>query len=240
MKKILKLLVLNIGIVICAVVTYSDGLLGLRPSDPSILKAGFSILIGIALAAGLVFGNLRLLREPKTVEREALETPAQIEALLKSFTQSAYIGDLARTAVDQLRRLETSTRRTTAAIRTKFQRGSVSEQHYQGVIDAAEATAIENFRNMALRMQMFDDAEYRRLKNYRDDTIPDEIQREQLALYDKNMQFIRSSIAVNENLILKKDTLTLEISDSSARNENDADELLAEIGRLTTELKYYK
>ena len=47
MNKFIKIAVLNIAIVIAAVVGYSPGLLGLSPSDPSILKAGISIILGI-------------------------------------------------------------------------------------------------------------------------------------------------------------------------------------------------
>ncbi len=240
MKKYLKLILLNLAIVVGAVVAYSDGLLGLRPGDPSILKAGLSILIGIALAAGLIYGNYRLLREPKKVEKDELTNPAQVEALLRGFTGSSYFGNYARTSIDQLRRLAASAKRTAGAVNEKFQKGSISAERYQSVIEAAGATAIENIRNIAMRLQMFDDAEYRRLKNFRNDSIPDEIQQKQLELYDRNTEFIKNSIAVNENLILTMDTLTLEISDSSARNENDADELLGEITQLTKELKYYK
>lgn len=240
MKKIIKLILLNLSIAVVAVIAYSDGLLGLRPSDPSILRAGFSIITGIGLLAALIFGNFALLRDKKPVEREELTDPEQVEAFLKDYTGSSYFGSYARTAIDQLRRLAASSRRTVAVIRQKFQEGSVSYSKYASIIEAAGATAIENIRNIALRFQMFDDAEYRRLKNFRSDTIPDEIQQKQLELYDRSTQFIKSSIAVNEELILKMDTLALEISDSSARNENDADELLEEITRLTGELKYYK
>ncbi|MBQ6019431.1 MAG: hypothetical protein IJL26_04545 [Clostridia bacterium] len=240
MKKIIKLILLNLSIAVGAVIAYSDGLLGLRPSDASILRAGFSIIIGLALAFALIYGNYKLLQEPKLIQRDALTNPEQVESLLKEFTNSSYFGNYARTAVDQLRRLAASTRRTVSVIREKFQSGTMSFDKYMSIIEAAGATAIDNIRNIALRMQMFDDAEYRRLKNYRSDAIPDEIQQKQIELYDRNTQFIKNSIAVNEELILKMDTLALEVSDSSARNENDADELLDEITRLTSELKYYK
>ncbi|MBQ6164706.1 MAG: hypothetical protein IJK23_09545 [Clostridia bacterium] len=240
MKRIIKLILLNLSIAAGAVIAYSDGLLGLRPSDPSILRAGFSIIIGLALTFALVYGNFKLLREPKMLEKEELTNPDQVEALLKEFTSSSYFGTYARTSIDQLRRLAASARRTAAVIKVKFQTGSMSFERYMSIIESAGATAIDNIRNVAMRMQMFDDAEYRRLKNYKSDTIPDEIQQKQLELYDRNTQFIKNSIAVNEELILKMDTLALEISDSSSRNENDADELLEEITKLTSELKYYK
>ena len=64
MKNFLKILLLNIGIIIAAILTYSNGFLGLRPTDDSILRAGFSILIGLGLA-GFVGRKYALLKEPK-------------------------------------------------------------------------------------------------------------------------------------------------------------------------------
>ena len=67
MKNFWKLLILNISLVVIAVLTYSGGFLALRPTDPSLLRAGLSILIGLGLVAGLTVGNYRLLRDPDRV-----------------------------------------------------------------------------------------------------------------------------------------------------------------------------
>ena len=45
---------------------------------------------------------------------------------------------------------------------------------------------------------------------------------------------------MNENLILKLDTLAFEISDAAAQEDTGTDTLLEEISALTNELKYYK
>ncbi len=240
MSQKIKILLLNLGIVVTAVVTYSEGLLGLRPTDPSLLKAGLSILIGLGLGAGLVGGNYKLLRGPRPVKNVQLESASQIESTLKSFTGSRYFGELARTGLDQYQRLRLSSSRAETAIHLKFQKGSMTASRYLGAVAAAENAMLDNMKTMALRLSVFSDDEYERLLNYRYDDIPDDIQEQQLALYDKSLSFIRGSVAVNENLILKLDTLAFDMSDAAAKDTGETDALLEEITALTNELKYYR
>ncbi|MBQ7637828.1 MAG: hypothetical protein IJS90_02890 [Clostridia bacterium] len=239
MKRKLKLVLLNAFIIVAAVVGYSGSLLGLRPWDPSILKAGFSILLGLGLASGLVFGNYKLLQDPSPIKPAKLESASQIESTLKSFTESKYFGDLAKTGVEQYSRLRQSAERARQAVEMKFQKGSMSAFRYTGAVNAAENAAVENMKTMALRMSVFSDAEYARLLNYKNDDIPDDIQEQQLALYDKSLSFIRRSIAVSETLILKLDTLAFEMSDAAAQSDEETGALLDEITALTNELKFY-
>ena len=115
----------------------------------------------------------------------------------------------------------------------------MSAFRYTGAVNAAENAAVENMKTMALRMSVFSDAEYARLLNYKNDDIPDDIQEQQLALYDKSLSFIRRSIAVSETLILKLDTLAFEMSDAAAQSDEETGALLDEITALTNELKFY-
>ena len=240
MRKTLKMILLNLGIVVTAVVCYADGLLGLRPTDPSLLKAGLSILAGLGLGAALIGGNYKLLQGRKPLKTTQLESASQIESTLRSFTDSRYFGDLAKTGVDQYARLRQSAARANQAVHMKFQKGSLSATRYGGAVAAAENAAVENMKTIALRMSVFSDAEYARLLNYKNDDIPDDIQEKQLGLYNKSLEFIRHSVSVNENLILKLDTLAFEMSDAAAKEDNGTDMLLDEIANLTEELKYYK
>ena len=116
----------------------------------------------------------------------------------------------------------------------------MTESRYAAAIEAAGQTALENMKNIAMRMSMFNDDEYRRLQSYRRDNIPDDIQTQQLALYGQNLDYIKQSVAANEALILKLDTLALEISNAAGDGAAASDALLAEITQLTNELKYYQ
>ena len=240
-KRNLKLVLLNLGIVVTAVVSYSEGLLGLRPTDPSILKAGLSILIGLLLGFGLIVGNFLLLKDPKpTAKPLELRSAKQIEEALSRFTGSHYFGDLANTGLTQYRRLSDCAARATAAVHLKFQKGTLSADRYVGAISAAENAAMDNIRTMAMRLSVLSDEEYMRLLDRKNDDIPDDIQEQQLALYHKNLAFIRHGVAVNESLILKLETLAFEFSDAAAEEAGKADKTIEEIAALTEELKFYR
>ena len=92
---------------------------------------------------------------------------------------------------------------------------------------------------MTNRMKFFDEEEYARLENYRNDNIPDDIQEKQIALYKENQAKIEGAIAVKENLILKMDTLSMELAKISNSSDSDMEVMLGEIEELTKEVKYY-
>ena len=94
---------------------------------------------------------------------------------------------------------------------------------------------------MANRMRLFDEKEYARLQHYREDDIPDDIQEEQLKLYQKNSDNVRSTISLNEKILLKLDALAMEVSSSASGEDADLNnDLLNEIGKLIDETKYYQ
>ena len=94
---------------------------------------------------------------------------------------------------------------------------------------------------MANRMRLFDEKEYARLQHYREDDIPDDIQEEQLRLYQKNFDNVRSTISLNEKILLKLDALSMEISSlNSGDDKNLNHELIHEIEKLIDETRYYQ
>ena len=83
---------------------------------------------------------------------------------------------MSKTTCDQIGRIEKSTDRALLADNTKFSQGSMSNKRNQEILNAASQTAFENMKNIASRIQMFDDDEYSRLSNCKNDNIPDDIQ----------------------------------------------------------------
>lgn len=50
---------------------------------------------------------------------------------------------------------------------------------------------------------------------YKEDDIPDDIQEEQLKLYQDNFEAVKSAVALNEKLLLKLDALAIELSSAT-------------------------
>ena len=92
MKKILKLIAINLCIVITAIVLYSPGLVCLRISDYSIFRAGMSVIAALALTAIFFFFNLKLLKEPdrKPILPQDVPNLEKAKEILKSHINGRY------------------------------------------------------------------------------------------------------------------------------------------------------
>ena len=236
LNKLVKIAGLNLIIIVAAVVTYSPGLLALYPNDPSIFKAGMSILIGIFLAVVFLYGNSRLLSDPKMPTNVDVNDFSQATKILDMYKNGSYFGKTAQTVLDQIERLGRSMSRLQSEIDRKFDKNSMSNDKYSAIVNEANLCLTDNLISAAQRMQFFDEGEYKRLLNCEKDSIPDDIQLQQLNLYKTNEDIIKNVVTENEKLILQLDTLAVELSS----REDDNDELLDEIKKLTQEVKYYK
>ncbi len=242
MKRYLKLAAADLCIAASAVVLYSPGLVNLRLSDYSIFRAGMSIIAAVILITLFFVINIRLLKEPeqKPIMLEDVPDLERAKDILQDYCKGRYFGSLAKTASEQLDRILKCRQRLSVILEQKFTRGTMSWDKFNSTVSAAESSAIKNVVAMANRMCVFDEKEYARLQNYREDDIPDDIQEEQLRLYQKNLEAIRWTIALNEKILLKLDALAMEISSSASRNDTDWNhELVSEIERLIEETRYY-
>lgn len=235
MKKI-KITILNLSIIIIAIICYSPGLLALRPTD-SFFRAGLSILIGIFLISIFIIGNRHLIEGP---EHEWIPTGTEIntdqaEMILKGYYGGSF-GNLAKTAAGQIERLKKISNRAEKIIGEKFNQGSISWQRYISVVKSAEDVLTKNIVRMANRMQMFDEEEYKNLQHYKEDDIPDDIQEEQISIYNRNIGLIKDIISANEKILVKMDVLAMELAEGNTEDEQD---ILDTIKRLAEEAKYY-
>lgn len=202
-----------------------------------------SVIGALALIAFFFFVNLRLLKEPenKPVFLEDVPNIEKARNILKSYQSGRYFGSTARTAIGQLDRICKCRQRLSGILERRFEKGTMSWDKFDSVAAMAESSAIQNVVAMANRMQLFDEKEYARLQHYREDDIPDDIQEEQLKLYRKNFDDVRSTITLNEKLLLKLDALAMELSSSdSGENAELNSDLVNEIEKLIDETKYYQ
>lgn len=243
MKKYIKLITANLCIAAAAVILYSPGLLCLRITDASIFRAGMSVIGLLGLISLFFLINVRLLRKPQQqpVLAEDILDLEQTKDILKKYGESRYLKNIAATACEQVDRIIRSRERLSGILEQKFVKGTMSWDKFNSVALAAEASAMKNIVAMANRMQLFDEKEYTRLLHYREDNIPDDIQEEQRQLYQKNFENMNALIGLNEKILLKLNSLTMEVS--AASNEEEAgrnENLLKEIEKLIEETKYYQ
>lgn len=241
-KKLIKYIASTLGIAATAVVAYSPGLLALRLTDLSIIRATMSIMTGVLLTGGFGYSTYRFML-PDKKQIKTLTAKIDITALaekLRSHVDDEYMGKLSAQALAQIDRLNKSIERAEFEIARKFESSSMTYKQFYSSVSGAGSCAFENLNSFANRLHLYNDEEYENLQHYQEDDIPDDIQEQQIALMNKNYDLGRDALAANEKLILGLDSLAMELANSNfkADTENNSG-LLDEINELTDKIKYY-
>lgn len=240
-KKIIKLLVGNIGFLIAFIFIFSPGFLGLRPTDASIIRAALSITLGIMMPAGMVVYNYRTISKKEEhlfigTNQYSIES---IRTEMQRYLESRIFGKIARASLEQLDKCEEMQTGVREVLNRKFDRGSLTYQKFDAIAKTACSTVLANMANMLNRMRVIDDGEYARLQNYQNDDIPDDIQIQRLELYNKNIEAVKEQRNRNEGLVYKLDELRLELAASEVV-DTESVKAYSEIDTLIRQIGYYQ
>ena len=242
MRKYARLLGSYAAIAITAMVLYTPWLVGLTPSDPSILRAGLSVICGILLAGGFGASTYAYLHEP---EYRLLETGHVTEAedvlpSLRAFSELPVVGSYAEEASAQIETMERRHGRLYRVIDSTFGESSLSAGKFCAVADAARSTLLRNCALLSNRIQSFDVDTYRKSKR-RLPGSSDSLASEQLAVYEDALSDMREVLEANERLLLEMGKLEMELSDLEGDdNREDNTRMLDEVKDLLEQTKYYR
>lgn len=246
-KRYVRLFALYVIIAVALVLLYAPWALALRPSDPSILKAGFSIIGGIALAGVFVTGTYVGLKDPDQMllEASSVTTAEEVLPVLREYVETPYVGGIASDAIDQVQSAERKRRRLRKAIGTQFSEGSMTWDHFAGIVDEATQTVVRNTALLANGVQGFDRVEYakdladvRRLGKA--DSEEARIQREQVAVHEQALERMHEILAANERMLLELGKLELELGKLEAGDTlQDNSGTIQEISELIQQTQYY-
>lgn len=249
MNKYIKLIAFDVIMAVIIVVLYSPGLLNLRPTDPSILRAGLSIIFAVVIVVAIVWYNYDMLRGPKY---EHLDTSGELDSGELSYVLGRYksdpvVGSYASSALDELEQAARKKKSLYDIVSSKFEKHSLTWDKFVAVIDSAVQTVNKNTALLANRVQAFDVEDYTHMKrlmtsgDYVNDSIPDELQVEKWNLMQTNLGDMRNIVAANENLLLELDKFAVEISQlESSANSEENNRMIEEVRTLVEETKYYR
>ena len=181
MNKNLKIILKDCLYGLLILLIYSPGLLGLYPNDPSIIKAGISIIAGVLIFAGIIKTNILDQRPQKLISTKQNINTAECRSMFRLLSSRLFKGQILD-VTDQLDRADKFLRSFDDILTVKFTKGSMSYDKYAGVVDAAIQAIIRNSTILASRIQMFDEEGYYKIRNliesgeYRKDDIDDTIQ----------------------------------------------------------------
>ena len=246
MKRYAKLLATYILIALAVVIIYAPWGLALRPWDYSILRAGMSIIAGIALAGTFGASTYLLLKDPdvKLLEPERVMTAAEVIPVLEEYEDTPYVGGIASDALEQVHSAGRKRKRLQKIIGMQFSEGSISWDRYISLVDGAERTIVRNASLVANGVQSFDREGFGRAKaseRRANELSSHEMKQQGLALYDEQLAHMREIITANERVLLELGKLELELSKLEADDvTEESGQTIEELQTLIDETRYYR
>ena len=246
MRKYARLLASYGAIATAAMVLYAPWLVGLTPADPSILRAGLSVICGIVLAGAFGASTYSYLHEPeyRLLESGEVNEPEDVLPQLRGLAELPVVGGYAQEAASQVESMDHRRNRLYRVIEATFGTESLSHDKFVSVVDLAFRTLLRNCALLANRVQSFDVEGYRKLRRQLPVGVSpsqDSLAREQLDVYEGAMNDMQEVIDANERLLLEMGKLEMEISDlESDDNREDNTRMLDEARDLLEQMKYYR
>lgn len=244
MRKYARLLTSYALIATAAMVLYAPWLVGLTPSDPSILRAGLSVICGIVLSGAFGASTYAYLHEPEYRLLEASEVLEADDVIwrLRDLSDLPLVGRFAQESIVQVESMNRRCERIELLVSSKFGPDSFTYEKFMAVVQASHLTLLRNCALLANRVQAFDVDGYkktgRRLSAANDQ---DTLGAAQLSVYEDALSDMRAVGEANERLLLEMGKLEMEIADLDADDtREDNTRILDEVQELLEQTKYYR
>ncbi len=253
-KQLIKLLCLNLGLALVNIILFSRGFVGLTFGDDALLTA-LAVTVIVMSVIFFGYGNYKLLFSEPEVKLlkggELTETKDYIQALDERHGKKVF-DPMIDTAIDQVYRLLDKDKALDSILLQYFTPQEMTYIRFQGVIDSVQSLFYSNIKKMINRIIIFDNKDYvrtvekmsklRNLPTLNDPYSPSSQAGKQLQIYDEHIKYVRNLVNDNESILVKMDSLLLEISkldDMSSQGLDNMD-AIREINELIEQTKFYK
>lgn len=246
-KQIIKLICLNLGIVLLNIILFSAGFVGLNLNGAAVTTAlGVTVIVMSLLA--FFYGNYTILFKQPSIQlfksTELVESKDYIGALEERREKRVFDSEIAN-AIDQVYRLQDKDKALDSILSQYFSPQEMTYTKFQSVIDSVQALFYNNLKKMINRMIIFDYKDYTKLMNKLGNASVAGTSKSastQLKIYNEHIDYVKGLVEMNESILVKLDSLLLEISKLDDIDEAGLEELAAiqEINDLISQTKYYK
>lgn len=223
MKKVIQLILLNGGIALANILTFSEAVFDVSLAYGTIFQRAVGITLIIMSALIFAWGNYKILshedesikelREAKNAYGyvlEEIDTPEECLEALSCYQQSAFVRDV-DTAKDQVNRL---VRKMASLKEILFQKCQAQQGEllgFQKVIEDCEMMTYENVKRMLSRMAIFDQREYEILQQGRLHVSINALEAKR-QIFAEHFAYIKQQLEKNEAILLEFDRLLMEVS----------------------------
>ncbi|MBQ8134500.1 MAG: hypothetical protein IJ192_08860 [Clostridia bacterium] len=249
-KQIIKMICLNLAIVALNVILFSQGLIGLTLGEDALLTAiGVTVIVMSVIAFG--YGNYTLLfSEPDHTHKSAEQNESQnyIRALEEKRDKVVFEPEIL-SATDQISRLENKKKTLDNILSQYFSPQEVAYTQFQDTVGALKELFYYNIKKILNRITIFDYKDYLKVDDELKNapvvdgiTVFSSSADAQITIYNEHIDYVRELVEENEKILLKLDSLLLEISRSDDINESDFEQMPAmqEINELISQTNFYQ
>ena len=249
MKKSMKFLFLNVGIIVLNIVAF--GVLRI-----SIGANVFSTVIGTLVVLVSVFafigGNISILlhKDKVNIQKSYKNNDIGIEkdelsAIEEANRKTRVFRKEINKTTQQLERLNSRNNALNAILLQHFKPSEMTYLKFRSVIDSVNGVFRGNVQKIIERVNMFDENDYISLL-YKMKKNPNEAKAQnnvdKMKIYLEHMNYVKTLVEDDEVIIMKMDKLMLELSKLSELNADDIENVSAiqDINELIGQTKYYK
>jgi hypothetical protein len=242
-KKI-KLLGLNLGVAAANIIVFSSA--GLIPDifGAGALMRAFGVTSIFLSGAGLIYGNYKLLAEPKiSTPKNKITTAEDYVEKINAHRQLKTFEKNVELMLDQIDRLQNKNKIIRDILLQIFSASEMSYKKFDAVIAEVERIFFMNLRSILNKMDAFDEEDYNFIRTRRESgDFSEEFMEEKVKVYNQYITFVKSATEDNEQILLKLDKLLLEISGLNSVESGQLEEMagMREIDDLIKQAKNYK
>ena len=147
-NRYVRMLGAYVGIGVAAVIAYSPGLMALSPMDPSILRAGASLIAGVLMCAGLGVSTHLAMRDerryvPLGSGAQSVD-PQVVTRALEANEADEVLGALARRGVGALRDGAKKVETLRTLVFARFSQGSMTSERFMSAVQLSADTVTRN------------------------------------------------------------------------------------------------
>ncbi|MNW32508.1 hypothetical protein D3C74_94510 [compost metagenome] len=240
--KYIKVLGLILTVVILNILVLSPGFFGVEIGG-SAFSTAFGVTLLFASALVLIYGCYYFLfKKPEAVPIKEIKTHEDYVEALYHYRRIRMLEDDVTLALSQLDRIRKKRDTLLDVLNQRFDSTELSYKKFASVTLEVEKLFYLNIRSILNRLSVFDETEFESVMNQKNARFSTELLQERRTVYSEYLTFIKSSLATNEEIMLKLDKLLLEISRLDSFEPGDIENMpcMQEIDSLIKQTKLYK
>ncbi|MFC4597707.1 hypothetical protein [Cohnella hongkongensis] len=190
----------------------------------------------------LLFASFAALHKPPSPPARPLQSREDVAAALARYKRIGLLQEDMDHAAEQLELLRRKREALFQVLGQRFQPGELSYAKFASAIANVETLFDRNVRSVLSRLQAFDEADFESAGSRRAARMPKQLQRMRAEMREELLGFVKYSIGMNEEILLKLDRLLLEISRLDAFEPGDIEAMpcMQEIDELIRQTRHYR